>query len=115
MTTEKNVETLVDYMQDFTKYMASDERVAATIMEYQSMTEETRIRSELDMKRKWNGICNHLIFSTSMIYSLDIYSGNELIYTYYDDPTAASENNNIPAEIIDQALHQSAPIWTERS
>lgn len=101
--TQKNVETLISYMQDLSKYMALDERVVDTITEYQSMTEANRARSLLDIKEKWNGISNQLIFSTSMIYSLEIYSEDERIYSYYDGPVS-DENINIPEEVLE-------PIW----
>lgn len=110
--TQKNVETLISYMQDFSKYMALDERVADTITEYQSMTEANRARSLLDIKEKWNGISNQLIFSTSMIYSLEIYSEDERIYSYYDGPVS-DENINIPEEVLEQALNQSPPVWSD--
>lgn len=110
--TQKNVETLINYMQDFSKYMALDKRVEDTIAKYQSMTEENRARSQLAIKEEWDGISNKLIYSTSMIYSLEIYSENQRIYSYYDDPMATN-SKNIPEKVLDQALNQSSPVWTD--
>lgn len=109
--TQKNVETVITYMEDFTKYMALDQRVSDTITEYENMTDENRIRKMLDIKRSWDAISNRLIFSTSMIYSLEIYAGNEMIYSYYDDP-AVSEMKTIPEDILERAISQSPPAWT---
>lgn len=110
--TQKNVETVITYMEDFTKYMALDQRVSNTIAEYENMTEENRILKMLEIKRNWDTISNRLIFSTSMIYSLEIYAENDLIYSYYDDPMG-SEIKNVPDEILQKAISQSPPIWTD--
>lgn len=46
-----------------------------------------------------------------MIYSLEIYSGNSMIYSYYDDP-AGNTLKNIPDEMIEKVISQSSPFWT---
>lgn len=109
---QKNVETLISYAQDFTKYMALNDGVLDTITQYESMTEENRILDYMELRENWNGLSNELIYSTSMIYSLEIYSGDTLVYTYYDDPMS-SETKNIPDEILDKALSQNSPVWTD--
>lgn len=108
---QNNVETLVLYAQDFTKYMSLDERVLDAIQEYQSMSEESKILNRVKMKQKWDKISNKLIFSTSMIYSLEIYNGDILEYSYYDDPSV-DETKTIPDDVLRAALSQSPPIWT---
>lgn len=107
----KNVETLVIYAEDFTKYMALDEQVLNTLMEYQDSTNENEILNRVAMKLKWDEISNQLIFSTSMIYSLEMYYGNEMVYSYYNDPLA-DDAKNIPEEVLEKALSQTSPTWT---
>lgn len=109
---QKNVETLIDYAQDFTKYMALNDEVSNTINEYENLNDANRIRGYMALKEKWDDLSNELIYSTSMIYSFEIYSGDTLIYSYYYDPMG-SETKNIPNEIIDKAVSQNPPVWTE--
>lgn len=73
-TMQKNIETLIMYTEDFTKYMSQNQEVLDTIIEYQNMEDENQILSQLIMKQKWDKLSNQLIFSTSMIYSLEIYT-----------------------------------------
>lgn len=110
-TMKKNVETVITYTEDFTKYISLDDTVLETIVEYQEASGKQEILNRLAMKQKWDGFSNQLIFSTSMIYSLEIYSGDSMIYSYYDDP-AVSDLKNIPDEIIGKAFSQSPPLWT---
>ncbi len=110
-TMKKNVETVVAYTEDFTKYISLDDTVLETILEYQNAEGKQEVLNRLAMKQKWDGFSNQLIFSTSMIYSLEIYSGDAIIYSYYDDP-AVSNMKNIPDDIIEEAISQSPPIWT---
>lgn len=111
-TMQKNVETLINYAQDFTKYMSLNDEVLNAIIEYENMTEENKIRDYMGLKEKWDELSNELIYSTSMIYSLEIYSGDTMVYSYYDDPMA-SEQKNIPEDILQTALGQSPPVWTD--
>lgn len=110
-TMKKNVETVVTYTEDFTKYISLDDTVLETIMEYQGAAGRQDVLNQLAMKQKWDGFSNQLIFSTSMIYSLEIFSGDSMIYSYYDDP-AVSNMKNIPDDIMKKALSQSPPLWT---
>lgn len=110
-TMRKNVETLITYTQDFTKYMSLDEDVLDTIIEYQNM-DKSSILNRMAMKQKWDMLSQRLIFSTSMIYSLEIYSGETMVYSYYDDPTV-NDTKNVPDEILRMANAQSPPIWTD--
>ena len=107
-TMRKNVETLITYTQDFTKYMSLDEDVLETIIEYQNM-DKSSILNRMAMKQKWDMLSQRLIFSTSMIYSLEIYSGETMVYSYYDDPTV-NDTKNVPDEILRMANAQSPPI-----
>lgn len=109
---KKNVETLIYYMQDFSKYMSLDESVLEAITNYENMTEETRARNELEIKRQWDMFSNRLIFSTSMIYSLEIYTEDKLVYSYYSDPLNSSQKH-IPEEVKQEAFSQSAPVWSD--
>lgn len=111
-TMQKNLETLINYAQDFTKYMALNDGVLDAILQYESMTEENRILDYMELKENWDGLSNELIYSTSMIYSLEIYSGNTMVYSYYDD-SLDSENKNIPDEILEKAISQNPPVWTD--
>lgn len=111
-TMQKNVETLITYMEDFTKYLSLNQEVQDTIIEYQNMEDENRILSQLAVKQKWDKFSSQLIFSTSMIYSLEIYTGENKVYTYYYDPME-SDAKNIPDEILKTANSQSQPIWTD--
>ena len=111
-TMQKNVETLINYAQDFTKYMALNDGVLDAILQYESMTEENRILDYMELKENWDGLSTELIYSTSMIYSLEIYSGKTMVYSYYDD-SMNSENKNIPDEILEKAINQNPPVWTD--
>lgn len=111
-TMQKNVETLITYMEDFTKYLSLNQEVQDTIIEYQNMEDENRILSQLAVEQKWDKFSSQLIFSTSMIYSLEIYTGENKVYTYYYDPME-SDAKNIPDEILKTANSQSQPIWTD--
>lgn len=111
-TMQKNIETVIIYMEDFTKYMSLNEEVLDTILEYQNMNGEKQILSRLAMKQKWDRLSNQLIYSTSMIYSLEIYSEDTMVYSYYDD-TMVSDAKNIPDDILKTANSQSKPIWTD--
>ena len=109
---QKNMEALIIYAQDFAKYLSLDESVLETITEYQRL--EGRITSaELTkMRQEWNLVSGRLINSTSMLYNLEIYSQDHLIYSYYNDPIA-SEEKNIPDELLREAVGQAAPVWSD--
>lgn len=109
---QKNIETLINYMQDFTKYTSLDTDVASAIQQYESMTEENRILNQMDLEAEWDAQSNKLIYSTSMIYSLEIYTGDTMVYSYYDDPLA-DELKNIPDDILEKAMGQNQPVWTD--
>lgn len=109
---QKNIETLINYMQDFTKYTALDTDVASAIQRYESMTEENRVLNQMGLEAEWDAQSNKLIYSTSMIYSLEIYTDDTMVYSYYDDPMA-DELKNIPDDILDKALGQNQPVWTD--
>ncbi|MEE0199493.1 sensor histidine kinase [Faecalicatena contorta] len=111
-TMQKNIETLIMYTEDFTKYMSQNQEVLDTIIEYQNMEDENQILSQLIMKQKWDKLSNQLIFSTSMIYSLEIYTGENMVYSYYYDPLEV-DAKNIPDEILKIANSQSQPVWTD--
>lgn len=108
----KNIETLIIYVQDFTKYTALDEGVLNTITDYQNESEENNIRNRMLMKAKWDKISTRVLYSTSMLYSLDVYSGDKLIYSYFDDPSE-TETKNIPEDVLHKAVAQRQPIWTD--
>lgn len=110
-TMQKSVETLITYVEDFTKYTALDEEVLNTIMKYQNMSGKNSGLSRVSLKQKWDKFSTKLIFSTSMIYSLDIYWGEDLVYSYYPDPVDSAAKN-IPKEILQKALGQASPVWT---
>lgn len=109
---QKNIETLIYYAEDFTKYTALDEDVLNAITDYQNMPEEGSVRDRMMMKEKWDEISTRVLYSTSMLYSLDVYSGDTLVYSYFDDPIGA-ETKNIPQDILSAAVSQSPPIWTD--
>lgn len=109
---QKNVETLITYTEDFTKYLSLNQEVMDTIIEYQNTKDEDSILSQMVMKQKWDKLSNQLIFSTSMIYSLEIYTGENMVYTYYYDPME-SDTKNIPDEVLKIANSQSQPVWTD--
>ena len=109
---QNNLETLITYVQDFTKYMSLNDDVLDTIEEYQSKEGKISILDGMKMKQDWDALSTQLIFSTSMIYSLEIYSEDKMIYSYYDDPSV-SDAKNVPDDILKQALSQSKPIWTD--
>lgn len=111
-TMQKNVETLINYAQDFSKYMSLNDGVRDAIIQYDNMTEENRILDYMELKENWDGLSNELIYSTSMIYSLEIYSGDTMVYSYYDDPMN-SDQKNIPDEVLEKAINQNSPVWTD--
>ena len=78
-TMQKNVETLILYAEDFTKYMSLDKQVLDTLVEYEDMEEGKEILNQVAMKQKWDAISNRLIFSTSMIHSLEMYYGDTMV------------------------------------
>ena len=108
----KNVVALINYSEDFIKYMSLDDSFLESISDYQNMTEETRVLNELEIKRKWDSYTNRLVYSTSTVYSLEIYTEDEMIYSYMRDAMKTSRKN-IPQEIIDKAFSQSAPVWSD--
>lgn len=61
----KNIETLIIYVQDFTKYTALDEGVLNTITDYQNESEENNIRNRMLMKAKWDKISTRVLYSTT--------------------------------------------------
>lgn len=109
---QKNVETLTLYAEDFSKYMALNEQVVDTLSKYPAMLEENAILNEVTLKKKWDEISKQLIFSTSMMYSLEIYYDNNMIYSYYDDPSVDSMKN-IPDEVLEKASLQASPVWSD--
>ena len=66
-TMQKNVETLINYAQDFTKYMSLNDEVLNAIIEYENMTEENKIRDYMGLKEKWDELSNELIYSAIMM------------------------------------------------
>lgn len=111
-TMQKNVETLILYAEDFTKYTSLDEKIPEAIVEYQKADGGNEILDRMALKRKWDAVSNHLIYSTSMLYSLEIYSKDTMVYSYYEDPVT-SDAKNIPDAVLEEALSQNAPIWTD--
>lgn len=109
---EKHVETLITYAVDFTKYMTLDDMVLDSILEYQSMPDKKGSVASLALKKKWDAFSVRLLYSTSMLYAIDVYSGDELMYSYYDD-AMDTEKKNIPEEILQEALETDSPIWTD--
>lgn len=110
-TMQKNVETLILYAEDFTKYMSLDKQVLDTLVEYEDMEEGKEILNQVAMKQKWDAISNRLIFSTSMIHSLEMYYGDTMVYSYYNTPGKGG-GNDIPEELLKEALEHPSPVWT---
>ncbi len=111
-TLQKNIEALFTYGQDFAKYMSLDQTVLDTIEEYENMSEDNEIRNKMQLQNKWNQFSIRLLYSTSMLYSLDIYAGEDLVYSYYEDPIDEADKN-IPKELLRRSLDQSSPMWTK--
>ena len=110
-TMQKSVETLILYAEDFTKYMSLDKQVLDTLVEYQDVEKGNEILNQVLMKQKWDAISNRLIFSTSMIYSLEMYYGDTMVYSYYNN-SSGNRKDGIPDELLKEAYEHPAPVWT---
>lgn len=111
-TIRQNTETLIAYAEDFAKYLSLDDTLRNSLEEYQNLSGSRYSVGLVALNKKWEDISTKLIFSTSMIHNLDVYSEDDLVYSYHD-LQAPSKGSIIPSEIISRAISQSSPVWTD--
>lgn len=112
MAVQKNVETLISYTEDFSKYLSMDERVQSLMEEQINASEGERTRNEIEMRKEWEDISVRLIYSTSRLAGFAVYTDAELLYSFYNSST--SYNTDIISDTdIDRAHQMKSPQWTD--
>lgn len=108
----KSVESLIMYMEDFSKTISLNESVRNAIMIYLGSDDEMSLHDAAALRKEFDHLSTGLFYSTSMIFNFDLYAGRDLIYSYHN-LRADEEISVIPLQIIERALQTAAPIWTD--
>ena len=112
MAVQKNVETLISYTEDFSKYLAIDEQMQSLIEEQKSASKGQQLRSDVEIRQDWQKLSRSLIYSTSRLAGFGVYAGDELLYSYYN--SFVSYDTDIISETdLTRAESQKSPLWTD--
>lgn len=112
MAVQKNVETLISYTEDFSKYLSLDERVQSLMEEQIAALEAGRSRNDVEVRKEWDDISVRLIYSTSRLAGFGVYTEEKLLYSFYNSSTAY--NTDIISSVdITRAHQMKSPQWTD--
>ena len=106
---QKNVETLISYTEDFSKYLSVDDNIRGN-MEETGKADDTR--SELEIRKNWEEICAQLIVTTSRLTGLGVYSEDEFLYGYYNS-SISYDIDVISKEALNKVRQNKEPQWTD--
>lgn len=109
---QKNVETLISYTEDFSKYLSIDEQMQSLIQEQKSASGGQPLRSDIEIRQDWQQLSRSLIYSTSRLAGFGVYAGDELLYSYYNS-FISYDTDIIPKEDLARAESQKSPQWTD--
>lgn len=109
---QKNVETLVSYTEDFAKYLSLDEQVQSLLEEYNAASSQERVQDKVTMYNKWEDISIQLIYSTTRLAGFGVYSGQELLYSFFYS-AGEYDTDIISGESLQMATEQKQPFWTD--
>lgn len=112
MAVQKNVETLISYTEDFSKYLSLNERIQALMSEQIPASGIDPVRSEIEIRKEWERISNRLIYSTTRLAGFGVYTEDGLLYSYYNS-NISYDTDIIPQTDIDRAKQRKGPIWTD--
>lgn len=107
---QKNVETLISYTEDFSKYLALNENVQKLMKEQLGLVDAPR--NPVQIREEWDHIRVQLINSTSRLAGLGAYSEDKPIYGYFNSSTTFN-TDIISQEDLALATQQKRPVWTE--
>lgn len=111
MAVQKNVETLISYTEDFSKYVALDDRLQSLIDEKRKASASESSRNPIEVRRDWEEISVGLIYSTSRLAGLGVYTDEELLYSFFNS-SIPYNTDIISQDDLDRARIQKNPIWT---
>ena len=111
LAVRKNVETLMSYTEDFSKYISLDSRVQQLMKEQANATEEERIRNEVQMRKAWESISVRLIYSTSRLAGIGVYSDKDLLYGFFNSSVSYSADV-IEDKDLERVKGEKSPMWT---
>ena len=112
MAVQKNVETLISYTEDFSKYVALDDRLQSLIDEQRNASASESGRNPIEVRRDWEEISMGLIYSTSRLAGFGVYTDEELLYSYFNS-SVPYNTDIISQDDLDQAKNQKGPFWTD--
>ena len=112
MAVQKNVETLISYTEDFSKYLSIDEQMQNLMEEQKNVSDGGMSRSNIEIRQDWQQLSRTLIYSTSRLAGFGVYAGDELLYSYYNS-FISYDTDIISAEDIRRAESQKSPLWTD--
>ena len=106
---QKNVETLISYTEDFSKYVALDNRIQS-LMEEQHKASGTR--SPIEIRGDWEKISVGLIYSTSRLAGFSVYTEEDPLYSFFNS-TIPYDTDIISDSDLELARRQKTPVWTD--
>lgn len=109
MAVQENVETLISYTEDFSKYLSVNDNIRNNMRE---LTQTGDARSELEIQRSWEQVCSQLIATTSRLTGLSVYSETELLYGYYNS-SISYDIDVISKTALAGAKSSKEPQWTD--
>ena len=109
---QQNVETLVSYTEDSSKYLSIDEQIQSLMETQDRATEADRVRSEIEARREWEEINMRMAYSTSRLAGFGVYTDSGLLYSYFK-ATVPYDIDIIPEADLMRAEHQKEPLWTD--
>lgn len=107
---QENVETLVTYGNDFAKYLSMDSVLQTTLANYQA-GQPYSAQEALLLEQEWQHVSVKLLYSTTMVAGIGIYSGDELLYSFYNSSVALN-TDILPPEALHAAVKTQKPLWT---
>lgn len=108
---KKNVETLISYTEDFSKYVALDDRMQNLMVEHSALSSGGNYQNTIKVRNEWEDISARLIYSTSRLAGFGVYDDEELLYGFLNFSTTF-DTDIISQEDLDQAKRQKEPLWT---
>ncbi|MBQ3424747.1 MAG: sensor histidine kinase [Clostridia bacterium] len=109
---QRNMETLVSYTEDFSKYLSVDEQIQRLMEVRDWASEADRVRSEIVTGRDWGEINTRMAYSTSRLAGFGAYTDQGLMYSYFK-ATVPYHIDIIPEADLLQAQRQKEPLWTD--
>ena len=109
---QQNVETLVSYSEDFSKYLSVDEHIQSLMETQYRTTEADRVRNEIETRRDWEEINVRMTYSTSRLAGFGVYTEEGLLYSHFN-ATVPYNIDIIPEADLRQAEWRKEPLWTD--